>query len=100
MQGQIAARICIAALGAAALGLSVMDVELALAAEPGKPIAGGRALVRGEESLFWIVRTGGASPMNRCLATWDRTSGMSMQEWKATCKRVVKRNPGLYSKPF
>jgi len=72
MQGQIAARICIAALGAAALGLSVMDVELALAAEP-------------EESLFWIVRTGGASPISRCLATWDRTSGMSKQEWKATC---------------
>jgi hypothetical protein len=82
-----------AALRVAALGLSVLDVELALAAEPGEPI------VRGQENL-WIVRAESASPMRRCLATWDRTSGMSKKEWKATCKRVVKRNPGLYSKPF
>jgi hypothetical protein len=93
MQGQIAARICIAALSAAALGLSVLDVELGLAAEPGEPI------VRGQEG-FWIVRAESTSPISRCLATWDRTSGMSKKEWKATCKRVVKRNPGLYSKPF
>jgi hypothetical protein len=41
-----------------------------------------------------------ASAMSRCLATWDRTSGMSKRTWKQTCKRVVKRHPGLYSKPF
>jgi|SRR5262245_23121308 len=91
----IAARMCIAALSAAALGLSVLDL-LALAAQAGAPIAG-QALVRSQESK-WIVRA--ASPMSRCLATWDRTSGMSKKQWKATCRRVVKENPGLYSKPF
>jgi hypothetical protein len=44
------------------------------------------------------VRT--TSPMARCLATWDRSSQMSRQEWKQTCRRVVKNNPGLYNKPF
>jgi hypothetical protein len=40
------------------------------------------------------------SAMSRCLATWDRSSQMSKQEWKKTCRRVVKQNPGLYDKPF
>jgi hypothetical protein len=40
------------------------------------------------------------SPMARCLATWDRSSQMSKREWKESCKRVVKSNPGLYNKPF
>ncbi len=47
-----------------------------------------------------IVRTKAATPLGRCLATWNNTSGMSKREWKQTCKRVVKQNPGLYSKPF
>jgi len=78
--------------------LSVLDIDFALAAETGGPI-GGQALVRSQESK-WMVRAEGASAMSRCLATWDRTSGMSKRQWKATCKRVVKENPGLYSKPF
>src|SRR5262245_3626226 len=40
------------------------------------------------------------SAMGRCLATWDRSSQMSRREWRETCKRVVKNNPGLYNKPF
>jgi hypothetical protein len=94
----MAALICIAALSAVALVLPVLDVELALAAETGGPIAG-QARVRSQASK-WIVRAAGASPISRCLATWDRTSGMSKKQWKSTCKRVVKENPGLYSKPF
>ena len=47
-----------------------------------------------------IVRAKAATPLGRCLATWNNTSGMSKREWKQTCKRVVKQNPGLYSKPF
>jgi hypothetical protein len=41
-----------------------------------------------------------SSAMTRCLATWDRSSQMSRREWRETCKRVVKNNPGLYNKPF
>ena len=102
MHSQITARICIAALSAVALGLSVLDIEpdlaVDLAVATGGPVAG-EALVRSQESK-WIVRAEGASPMSRCLATWDRTSGMSKKQWKATCKRVVKENPRLYSRPF
>jgi hypothetical protein len=47
-----------------------------------------------------ISRVKATSAMKRCLATWDRSSQMSKQEWKKTCKRVVRENPGLYDKPF
>ena len=40
------------------------------------------------------------SSMHRCMATWDRSAQMSKQEWKETCKRVIRDNPGLYGKPF
>jgi hypothetical protein len=89
----------IAVLSAVVLGISVLDLGFALAAETGGPNKG-RALVLSQEEGKIIVRAAGTSPMSRCLATWDRTSGMSKKEWKATCKRVVKENPGLYSKPF
>ena len=47
------------------------------------------------------LQTVRATPaMARCLATWDRSSQMSRREWRQTCKRVVKNNPGLYNKPF
>ena len=92
------AGIRMAALSAAVVGISVLDLELALAAQTRGPNEG-RALARSQEGKT-IVRVVGASPMSRCLATWDRTSGMSKKEWKATCRRVVKENPGLYSKPF
>jgi hypothetical protein len=46
-------------------------------------------------------RAGNAgSSMRRCMATWDRSAQMSKQEWKETCKRVIKQNPSLYGKPF
>jgi len=88
--------ICAAALSAAALGLPVLAAECAFAAETSGTIA---RHVRNQESKG-IVRAVGVTPMSRCLATWDSTSGMSRRQWKATCKRVVKRHPGLYSKPF
>jgi hypothetical protein len=42
----------------------------------------------------------GKSPMARCMDTWDRAAQMSKQEWKETCKRTIKENPGLYNKAF
>jgi hypothetical protein len=47
-----------------------------------------------------VERARVTTPMARCLATWSRATQMSKSEWKATCRRVVKNNPGLYSKPF
>jgi hypothetical protein len=40
------------------------------------------------------------SPMERCIASWDRATQMSKQEWRETCKRTVKENPDLYGRPF
>ena len=78
--------------------LLLASVSLPLAggvrAEPSQP-----ALTKPDrQKNVQKVRT--TSPMARCLATWDRSSQMSRQEWKQTCKRVVKNNPGLYNKAF
>lgn len=40
------------------------------------------------------------SPMERCLATWDRATQMSKQEWRETCKRTVREFPDLYARPY
>jgi hypothetical protein len=40
------------------------------------------------------------SPMERCIASWDRATQMSKQEWRETCKRTVKEYPDLYNRPF
>ena len=55
---------------------------------PLQPHAGLAALVRA------------TTPMDRCMATWSPSTQMSKREWKDSCKRVVKNNPGLYNKPF
>jgi len=47
-----------------------------------------------------MIAVRATSAMSRCLATWNRSSQMSKREWRDTCRRVVKTNPGLYSKPF
>ena len=47
-----------------------------------------------------VERVRATTPMARCLASWDRSTQMSKREWKDTCRRVVKTNPGLYNKPF
>jgi len=40
------------------------------------------------------------TPMSRCMDTWDRAAQMSKEEWRETCKRTIKENPGLYNKAF
>ena len=86
----------VASRGAAAGAL--LHLCLVQAATATMPFSGEAVVSRQEGGSF--ARVKGTSPLRRCLATWDRTSGMSKQEWKSTCKRVVKENPGLYSKPF
>jgi hypothetical protein len=45
-------------------------------------------------------KAGPKTPMERCIATWDRATQMSKQEWRETCKRTVKEYPDLFSKPY
>ena len=84
----------IAALSVA-VGLSVLDVEFALAAESGGPITRQALAHRQEDCSRW-----GRISHEPMFGHWDRTNGMSKKEWKATCKRAVKKNPALYGKPF
>ena len=63
----------------------------------GSAFAGPTVPLPGDQGTFRVQT---ATPLSRCLATWNNTSGMSKREWKQTCKRVVKQNPGLYGKPF
>jgi hypothetical protein len=74
-------------------GLS-LPLAGAVRAEPSQP-----ALTKPDRQKN-LHRVRATSAMTRCLATWDRSSQMSRREWKETCKRVVKNNPGLYNKPF
>jgi hypothetical protein len=84
-----------------AIGTSILFLGVVQAAEPTRSLLVQAQLHTAQTQN--VGRTGGAkasSPMSRCLATWDRTSQMTKQEWRQTCRRVVKENPGLYSKPF
>jgi hypothetical protein len=86
--------------GLVALGVSSLHVGF-VHAEPDLSLMRALLLLRYQDRADRkIVPVKVASAMSRCLATWDRTSGMSKKVWKQTCKRVVKENPGLYSKPF
>lgn len=40
------------------------------------------------------------SAMTRCMDTWDRATQMTKEEWRESCKRSIKENPELYTKPF
>lgn len=83
-----------------ALGASSLHVGF-VHAEPDISLMRAAVLLRYQDRADGkFVPVKAASAMSRCLATWDRTSGMSKKVWKQTCKRVVKENPGLYSKPF
>ena len=37
----------------------------------------------------------GASAMRLCMDSWDKDTGMSRQEWRATCERTLKEYPAL-----
>jgi hypothetical protein len=82
----------LATVGLAAVGLSIF--LLTLVQVPASSIA-----------QVQVAQQRGAkaqpnSSMSRCMATWDRSAQMSKQEWKETCKRVIRENPGLYNKIF
>ena len=38
--------------------------------------------------------------MQNCMGTWDAGTGMSMSEWRSSCRRMVKEYPELYDKAF
>jgi hypothetical protein len=79
-------------------GVLVAGLALPFArAEPPKTARLGTANAAPQQG---VSRVRAISPMARCLATWDRSTQMSKREWKETCRRVVKTNPGLYNKPF
>src|SRR5262245_50964064 len=83
--------------GAATVCAASLQPGYAFAGPVAPPLA--QAPVQDREDAR-VIRAKSATALSRCLATWNNTSGMSRREWKQTCKRVVKQNPGLYSKPF
>jgi len=79
-------------VGVAAVAISVFLIALVHA--PGPSIA------QVQDTQQKAGKVEGKSPMARCMDTWDRAAQMSKQEWKETCKRTIKENPGLYNKAF
>lgn len=40
------------------------------------------------------------TPLQRCIDTWDRSTQMTKEEWRETCKRTTKEYPTLFNKPY
>ena len=76
----------------AAVGLSVFLVTLVQVPEA--------SIAQVQVAQQGAGKAGAKSAMTRCMATWDRSAQMSKQEWRDTCKRVIRDNPGLYGKSF
>lgn len=88
----------LAVVNMGAVGASVLIASLIHAAEATDPSTPAAQVAQqsGGRSKKAEVK----SPMARCLESWDRTTQMSKQEWKETCKRTVKENPGLFDKAY
>jgi hypothetical protein len=80
------------AAGLAAVGISVFLLTLVHAPEPG--------IAQAQDTQKKAGEAEAETPMTRCMATWDRAAQMSKEEWRETCKRTIKENPGLYDKSF
>ena len=91
----------------ALLRLSAMFASVGLAAASEFPSflvtlvhAPGPSIAQVQDAQQKAGKAEAKSPMTRCMDTWDRATQMTKQEWKETCKRTIKENPGLYDKPF
>lgn len=76
----------------AALGLGVFLITLVHAPAP--------SLAQAQPAQQKTNKAEAKTPMDRCMNTWDRAAQMSKEEWRETCKRTIKENPGLYNKAF
>lgn len=76
----------------AAVGMFVFLITLVNAPAP--------SIAQGQDTQKNAGKVEAKTPMGRCMDTWDRASQMSKQEWRETCKRTIKENPGLYNKAF
>ena len=76
----------------AAVGMFVFLITLVNAPAP--------SIAQGQDTQQKAGKVEAKTPMGRCMDTWDRASQMSKQEWRETCKRTIKENPGLYNKAF
>jgi hypothetical protein len=79
-------------VGVAAVGISAFLITVLHA--PGPSIA------QAQDTQQNAGKAEAETPMSRCMATWDRATQMSKEEWRETCKRTIKENPGLYNKSF
>ena len=88
--------IALAAVALTAVGLT------AFLADPGHtPGASGQVVAQAQvappkKSTEDVDQTA----LARCMDTWDRATQMTKEEWRESCKRSIKENPGLYTKPF
>ena len=76
----------------AAVGISVFLITLVHAPGP--------SMAQAQPAQQKTDKAEAKTPMDRCMDTWDRAAQMSKEEWRETCKRTIKENPGLYNKAF
>jgi len=86
----------------AAVALAVVGLTLSLTS-PGHPQGAGRQVLAQAQVVPPQKKSTEAvdeSAMTRCMATWDRATQMSKEEYRESCKRSIKENPELFTKPF
>ena len=88
--------IVLAAVGLTAVGLAAFLTDPLHAPDPRGPILAQAQPVPSKKGTEEVDE----SAMTRCMDTWDRATQMSKEEWRESCKRTIKENPELYTKPF
>jgi hypothetical protein len=89
------------------LACSATFAALVVAMQSAGPSAAETFTVRGHDPLAQVPRSGLAliasrvesaaqARMRRCMQDWGPATQMTKREWKSTCKRVIKQQPGTF----
>lgn len=92
---------CAAAIAALAVGLCAPLAPQATAA--GAPSQWTPPVIQAADAAPRVLSAASRNPatslqarMRRCMQGWSRATQMSRSEWRTTCQRVIRQQPGLF----
>lgn len=85
--------IAVLAVVSACVALLIAQAGRSLATEPSSSLS---TQPQAGQSGGSAAKAGSKGLMETCLASWDRATQMSKQEWKETCKRTVREYPDAF----
>jgi hypothetical protein len=80
------------------LACAAAVTALVVAIQTASPSAAENSAV-GDTRLALIAsraESAGQARMRRCMQDWGPATQMTKREWKSTCKRVIKQQPGTF----